>query len=89
MEQDIGPDTTHYLTIVGAAEVMGVAKSTVERDMARGEMIRPDVLVLPRGIGWSENRVRQFAVDSSRIDEDGTPITMGPRSRSKLRDTVR
>jgi predicted DNA-binding transcriptional regulator AlpA len=89
MEQDISPETVRYMTIVEAAEVMQVAKSTVERDMARGEMIPPDVLVLPRGVGWSRSRVMDFAVDSYRLDEDGSPITMGPRSRSRLRDTVR
>lgn len=85
---DIGPLTKRYLGYGELQERLYLSRTQTFRMERDGTRLLPDVVVTPGALGWDEERVLRYGIDTKRLAEDGQPAGGwdGDKPRNRVED---
>lgn len=85
---DIGPFTKRYLGYGELQERLYLSRTQTFRLERDGARLLPDVIVTPGALGWDEERVLRYGIDTKRLGEDGQPAGGwdGDKPRNRVED---
>jgi len=87
-QEDVGPQTRSYRSYQELQSRLYLSRTQLFRLDRDGARLLPDVVITPTTLGWSDERILQYGIDTGRLDEHGEPAGGwdGDRPLNRVRD---